>query len=157
MYRTRQLNPTRLEYYLKKYQIKTIINLRGINAHKKWWQQEQVMADKLHVKFFNISMNACSMSSKKNLIKLLTLYKNAPQPILIHCKSGTDRTGEAAALWVLEQQKLSKKIALKHFSFFRHGYIAHRRPAKKFLITIWRNYKWLTHEYNPKNYAHCFS
>ncbi|MBY0353860.1 tyrosine-protein phosphatase [Candidatus Babeliales bacterium] len=157
LYRSRQLSPRRLQHYLKKHNIKTVINLRGTNTHKHWWRQELAAVDALDVKFFNISMNASGMSSKNNLVKLLSLYQNAPKPILIHCKSGTDRTGEAAALWVLEQQKRSKKAALKQFSFLKHGYITRRRPAKKLLIKIWQNYQWLVERYNPCHYAQLFS
>ena len=63
--------------------------------------------------FYNISMTAKKLTDKDKLLYLLHLYDNAPQPILIHCKAGIDRTGEAAAIWKLEKEQKDKKIALR--------------------------------------------
>jgi hypothetical protein len=63
-----------------------------------------------------------------------------------------DRSGEAAALWVLEEQGKPKKDALKHLSL-KYGYLKFRRPKKHLLISIWQGKRWLNQEYNPENYA----
>jgi protein tyrosine phosphatase (PTP) superfamily phosphohydrolase (DUF442 family) len=152
LYRSRQLGPKKLTQYVKKYGIRTIVNLRGRNEFSSWWKKELSMADSLGVMFFNISMNSRVLTSKEDLIKLFTLYENAPKPILIHCFGGADRTGEAAALWVLDQQNKSKHKACKQFSMW-FGYFKSRRPAKKFLIKLWKGRSWLENSYKPENYS----
>ena len=152
LYRSAQLKPSRLRKYIQKFGIKSVINLRGVNENTKWWQAEKAILEKLNVHYYNIPFSASHFSSKKNLHKLLYLYKYAPKPILIHCRDGADRSGEAAALWVLEQQGKRKKDALKHLSI-KYGYLRFRRPEKYFLISIWQGEKWLNQKYDPESYA----
>jgi protein tyrosine phosphatase (PTP) superfamily phosphohydrolase (DUF442 family) len=109
LYRSAQLKPSRLRKYVQKFGIKTVINLRGVNRKTKWWQDEHAIVKELNVNYFNIPFSARVISDKRNIQKLLYLYKFAPKPILIHCLDGIDRSGEAAALWVLEQQGKPKK------------------------------------------------
>jgi protein tyrosine/serine phosphatase len=149
LYRSSQLKPNRLKKYIKKLGIKTIINLRGINPTRHWWQREKRLAKEFGIKFYNIPFNAGTFSSKKNLYKLLYLYEHAPKPILIHCRDGADRSGEAAALWILEHQGKGKKEALKHLSI-KYGYVKFYRPAKYSLIKMWQGKKWLAKNYNPE-------
>lgn len=149
LYRSGQLKPTHLKKYVKKLGIKTIINLRGTNQEKIWWQQEKNLTKELGVKFYNIPFNAGHFSSKENIYKLLYLYEHAPKPILIHCRDGADRSGEAAALWILEEQGKSKKEALKHLSL-KYRYVKFYRPTKYCLIKMWQGKKWLAQNYNPE-------
>ncbi|MFA6526901.1 MAG: tyrosine-protein phosphatase [Candidatus Babeliales bacterium] len=151
IYRCSQLSHQRLKRYVHRIGIKTIINLRGENQSMQWWQEERDLAQECSLHFYNIPMCARTLPSKENLLKLLSIYETAPRPILLHCYSGADRTGEAAALWVIEQQKQSKEIALKHLSF-RYGHIKSRRPAKHFFINLWQDKEWLMQRYNPKDY-----
>src|SRR3972149_7480835 len=97
-YRSKQLSEDRLDFYIKKYGIKTLINLRG-NNQKKWWFKEKKVAEKNGVAFFSIAMSAVRMTKKEHLIELLKIYDTAPRPMLVHCIGGADRTGEASALW----------------------------------------------------------
>jgi protein tyrosine/serine phosphatase len=146
LYRCSQISPKKLSKYIAKHGIKTLVNLRGPNHDKKWWRAERDLTQKLGVRFYNIPMFAQTMTSRKNLIKLLNVYKLAPRPILIHCQSGSDRTGEAAALWVLEEQKKGQKIALKQLSI-RYGHLRFYRPAKTQLIKLWHGKDWLMNHY----------
>lgn len=153
LYRSGQLSSQKLAKYIQKLGIKSIINLRGKNADKRWWQEEHACAKRFGVHFFNISMSAQRLPYKQELIQLLQLYDHAPRPILIHCQGGADRTGEAAALWILDQQKKSKQEALKHLSL-KYLHIAYRKPYKKFFIeTVWQDRSWLLTAYNHNKYT----
>jgi protein tyrosine/serine phosphatase len=136
LYRSAQLSAHSLKKYIKKYNIKTIINLRGPHHHSKWWEKERAIAQEYNIKLYNICMTARTFPTKESVKRLLYLYNHAPKPILIHCYSGADRTGEAAALWVLEQQKQSKKRALKQLSL-KYRYIYANHPAKEKFIKSW--------------------
>ena len=151
LYRCKQLPAYRLKKYVKKNNIKTIINLRGKNKDKKWWQEEKQLTQELGLNYHNIPMNSRRLSKRNELVELLYLYKIAPKPILIHCLGGIDRTGEAAALWVLEMQKKPKKYAFKHLSW-RYGYLRFRKPAKHFLVKMWDGVGWLINHYSPEKY-----
>lgn len=136
LYRSAQLPPKILKHFIKKYQIKTVINLRGENTHKIWWQQENALLKKLHITFFNLPLSAAHKNSAPLIQKLLYLYNTAPRPILIHCYSGADRTGEAAALWVLEQQQQNKRAALNQLTW-KFGHFSFRYPKKRQSIKNW--------------------
>jgi len=103
LYRSAQLSPQDLELYINMYGIQTIINLRGINSHTEWWQDENKVTKKMNVLFFNIPMSHSTITTLEHFKQLIAIYKNAPRPILIHCRGGADRTGEAAAIWILYQ------------------------------------------------------
>lgn len=151
LYRSAQLSPDRLKYYIKHHDIKSVINLRGKHPNRSWWQKEAKLLSSLNVELHNIGMSAKTLPSRENLKTLLGLYKTLPRPILIHCHGGADRTGEAAALWKIEQQKTSRKRALKQLSLsFRH--IKSYYPAKRFLIKIWQGQTWLENDYDPNRY-----
>lgn len=138
-YRSGQLRPNRLAKYIKKYGIKTVINLRGENKTCDWWISERDVASKLEVNFYNLRFSARANESKENLKKLLHIYKTAPKPILVHCLSGADRTGEAAALWIIEQQHKDKKFALRQLSI-KYGYLKFKHPKKYFLVKHWNSF-----------------
>lgn len=147
LYRSKQLSCKKLRAYVERFNIKTIINLRGKNKSALWWHQEKKCVQELGIKFFNIASNASRPSTKHEICQILSLYDHAPKPILIHCYSGSDRTGEAAALWCLDQQN-NRKAACKQLSW-RFGHIQSRRPYKIKLIKVWSGRKWLIHHYNP--------
>ncbi|MFN8791904.1 MAG: fused DSP-PTPase phosphatase/NAD kinase-like protein [Bdellovibrionales bacterium] len=98
-YRSSQLVKWQLETAIQKYGIRTLINLRGENPDKKWWQDESAVAQQNGVKHINISMSAKRIPSRENLLKLLEAFRTAPRPLLVHCQAGVDRTGEASALY----------------------------------------------------------
>jgi protein tyrosine phosphatase (PTP) superfamily phosphohydrolase (DUF442 family) len=151
LYRSAQLSSDALDEYIKQYHIKTIINLRGKHPDQKWWKKEKATAARNNVALFDIPTSAETLTSKENLRAILDVFDHAPRPILVHCLAGADRTGEAAALWVLDQMKGSTADALAELSpRYRHS--ALKYPAKDFLIKIWRGRDWFYNEYNPKNY-----
>jgi protein tyrosine phosphatase (PTP) superfamily phosphohydrolase (DUF442 family) len=152
LYRSRQLGKKALHNYIKRYEIKTIVNLRGENKDKKWWQHEKQVAQDSEVCFCDIAMSSSSLPSKENLKKLLEIYDSAPRPILIHCMSGSDRTGEAAAVWALDQQGKTIDEALKQLSI-KYGHMKKKKPAKNFFINIWRGRNWAFTQYEPDIYT----
>ncbi|MFA5074835.1 MAG: tyrosine-protein phosphatase [Candidatus Babeliales bacterium] len=152
LYRSKQLDAKTLKFYINKFGIKTVVNLRGENKNRRWWQREYQVTQDLGINFFNIPMSAMWLTSKENLIQLLNIYDNQNlYPILVHCQGGADRTGEAAALYVLEKQCKGKKEALNQLSI-KFGHRRHKNSAKDFLIEIWRGRKWLMEEYDPRDY-----
>lgn len=147
LYRSAQLSCRKLSRYIKKFEIKTIINLRGKQKTATWWRKEKLCAKKRGVRFFDIQMSAVRPSTKHEIGQLLALYDHAPKPILVHCLGGADRTGEAAALWVLDQQKKSKRQALKHLEW-KYRHFRRWRPYKSRLVKAWRGREWFIQKYD---------
>ncbi len=151
LYRCRQLSGQRFAHYIDTFGIKTIVNLRGTESRPTWWQEEIAVSRKKNVNHYDIPMNAKVMTPKSQLLELLYIYDNAPRPILIHCMSGADRTGEAAAIWVMDQMGRSNTEAARQLAV-DFGHSPGRFPAKDFLIRIWKNRQWLMNTYNPADY-----
>ncbi|PJO48257.1 protein tyrosine phosphatase [Ochrobactrum sp. MYb29] len=124
LYRSNQPDIDRLVAMKKDYGIKTIINLRGESPGSKWFEQEVYTANALKMDFIDFEMSATRQLNISDINRLVEVMSAADKPILIHCKSGADRTGLAAALYVaaivgkssnVAQQQLS--ILYGHFGF----------------------------------------
>jgi protein tyrosine/serine phosphatase len=148
LYRSAQLGKHDLRRYIDQYKIKTIVNLRGTNKDKQWWRDEKQVVNEKSVSHFDIAMTSTHLPKKEHLQQLLKIYDTAPKPILIHCQGGADRTGEAAACWVLDQQKKTREEALNQLTAkYRHS--RNRKPAKKFFIKMWQGSDWARKDYDP--------
>ncbi len=155
LYRSAQLSPKRLTQRIKKYGIKTIVNLRDEALTSKVIAQEKVVCNNNNVVFVNIPMvntfmSKSAITSKAHIRQLLAVYddeKKYPRPLLIHCKAGADRTGEAAAMWVLEKQRhASRQEAIdKALAQLRpkYAHIEVQFPAKRAFIQSWPGRQWL--------------
>ena len=98
-YRSAQLDRDELEYYTRKFKLRSIINVRGQNAGESWYQQEIASSQNLGVSHFDLGLDSEKAPTPTELTELLRLFTIAPRPVLIHCQAGADRSGLAAALW----------------------------------------------------------
>lgn len=148
LYRSGQLDKKQLRAVIEKAGIKTIINLRG-SSDEDWYQDEKAVAQAYGVNLVNIKMSAKRLPTRAGLIKLLETYRNAPRPILIHCKAGVDRTGEAATIYAMEYLGQSKKKALEQLSP-KYFHVPKLMPAKTYFIrNIYQGEAWAYREYHP--------
>ncbi|TET06379.1 hypothetical protein E3J79_02265 [Candidatus Dependentiae bacterium] len=120
MYRSSQLLPSRLEWYIKRYGIKTIINLSGEEPYYWVAFNEKQLADKYKIALFNIKTHALTVTSFDKVRSLLAIFLSAPLPILVHCFAGFDRTGEACALYHLATDKGVKEALFQLSPQFGH-------------------------------------
>jgi protein tyrosine/serine phosphatase len=117
-YRSAQLDRDELQYYLKKYHIRSILNLRGSNPEASWYRQEIKISDEQKVMHFDIRLSASSAPKKEDLREMIRIFRSAPRPILMHCQAGADRSGLAAAIWKVIIDGRPKKEAEKQLSLF---------------------------------------
>lgn len=117
-YRSRQLDKKLLTFYITKYDIKSIINLRGEEKGVNWYDDELKVCSIYNIVHYDLDLAMDKIPKNKDIQTLLTIFKTAPKPVLIHCLGGSDRTGLAATLWKLVIDKEDKKQALKQMSFF---------------------------------------
>lgn len=113
VYRSAQLNEHEFTHYIKEHHIKTIINLRGQDDDANWYAKELEASRNSAVKHFDLALPAHGITSPQNMQALAQILLTAPQPILIHCWRGADRTGLAAAmsLILLENAPLTDAMA----------------------------------------------
>jgi len=135
-YRCKQLKPEQLAFYIQKYGIKTIINLRGVNEDQEWWIKENKVAIQNNVTLVNIPFSASELPPKENLRKLFEALDNKQGPFVLHCLAGADRTGLAATIYAYEYMGLSLKNSLKQLSV-RFGHISELHPNMKNFMQKW--------------------
>lgn len=121
LYRSAQLNGQALGDVLKRYGIRTVINLRGAHDGAKWYEDERARVQAAGVGHLDIRMSATHEPDAATRAALIEALRTAPRPLLIHCKSGADRTGFAAAVYELLVAGRPKDQAAGQLSF-RYGH-----------------------------------
>ena len=121
-YRSAQLDQDELVHYIGKYQIRSVINLRGENDAERWYTVETAMCRNLGVRHYDLGLTAYAMPTALEIRELLRLFSIAPRPVLIHCKAGADRSGLAAAIWKMTIDGSPKSVAMKQLSL-RFGHM----------------------------------
>ena len=81
-YRSAQLDRDELEYYIKKYNIKSILNLRGKNADAPWYIEEMKVSKEYNVIHYDISIPASYEPSKKDIQKLIEIVQPRTPPYI---------------------------------------------------------------------------
>lgn len=110
--------------------VKTVINLRGEDEMSRTEQKE---AETVGLKYFNIAMPGLSAPSDEQVNRVMAIIDNADnQPVFIHCKRGSDRTGTIVAVYRISHDGWNAERAIseaKHYGmswaeFGMRGYIS---------------------------------
>ncbi|WP_456470105.1 tyrosine-protein phosphatase [Caminibacter sp.] len=130
VYRSAQILPWRLKKIIKKYGIKTIINLRGDNKNYLY-RLEKKICKEMGVEYHTVSIKSRKPESvsKEEYIKLEKILKTSKKPLLFHCKAGADRTGFVAVLWHLLQGR-DKNWAIKKELRLKYMYLPWSKAGK---------------------------
>lgn len=115
VYRSNHPNHKRFTAYAAQG-IKSILNLRG-KAQQPHYLFEVESCDALGLRLVNSQMAARRAPRVKELTHLLDAFATIEKPFLMHCKSGADRTGLAAALYLLLYENMPLAEARKQLSF----------------------------------------
>lgn len=146
VYRSAQLDPTTFDLLFRTYEIRTVINLRGPNPGEVWYDRERAATQAAGVTLIDIPMSASRMPSREVLLLLFDALENAERPVLLHCQSGADRSGAAAAMWRM-MQGATRDEALQELTLLQ-GHFAGARPAMTRLIAIFEpRREWIEHTY----------
>ncbi len=99
-YRSGQMDAAQLSRAMQAYGIKSIINLRGTDA-PVFYQGELDTAKRLGVQHYDFSLSANDEITVPQMEEIIRTLREAPKPVLIHCKAGSDRTGLISVLYCL--------------------------------------------------------
>lgn len=99
-YRAAQMDGQKLVRWHRDYGIASVLNLRGENDGADWYETEKAVTARLGIAHIDFKMSASEELTAEQAHELLQIMRDAPKPMLIHCKSGADRTGLASALYV---------------------------------------------------------
>jgi protein tyrosine/serine phosphatase len=131
VYRSAQLTRAELAHEIDAHGIRSVLNLRGANADKRWYRDELAESQERGVAHYDIGISARKPVPAEKIAEILAVLRNAPKPILVHCASGADRTGFVSALYryaILAQpaEKAEHELSLRYGHF---PYLASKSKA----------------------------
>jgi protein tyrosine/serine phosphatase len=100
---------------LKKFGIKTIINLRAFHSDTDEIIGTGLLDEELSVKTWHIE--------DEDVIRVLRIVREKENgPFLIHCQYGSDRAGVMSAMYRIVEQGWSKDEALEEMVYGGYGF-----------------------------------
>jgi protein tyrosine phosphatase (PTP) superfamily phosphohydrolase (DUF442 family) len=125
LYRSAQMPSGALSDTIRRYKIKTVLNLRGPNPEQAWYRAERDATLKAGATLVDVSMSSCEWMSRAQLQAVVTLLETGERPILIHCQYGSERTGLISAVAELLRPGSTLDDARAQFSlaylYINHG------------------------------------
>ncbi len=97
--RSAQPTGARLDAIAHRYAIRSVLNLRGDNAGKPWYEEEMRASRADGLVHVDYALSAEHDVTPTQMDELLRIVAAAPKPLLIHCNAGADRTGLVSALY----------------------------------------------------------
>ncbi len=125
VWRGPQPNPLHLRT-LARRGFKTILNLRGQTPYGSYILEARA-ARHLGLRMIDLPLYSGMAPLKTQIHALKAAFDGAEKPLLIHCKSGADRTSFAATAYLL-MQGVSPAQALRHMSH-RYGHMKSGRAG----------------------------
>ncbi|HSP25625.1 MAG TPA: sulfur transferase domain-containing protein [Saliniramus sp.] len=136
---------------------RTVVNLRGGREHGSW-QLEKEACDRLGLELVDFVVRSRGAPDRESILNAKAFFESIAYPALVHCKSGADRAGFAAALYLVVMEGARADEALKQLSL-RFGHV---RQAKTGILDAfferWRDegeaagmsfLEWVETRYDP--------
>jgi len=90
--------------FLRRRNIRAVVNLRGRNPHFWWWRYETRVCERLGMPHEDIAINSRNLPDHGILLQLIAIFDALPKPILVKCSGGQDRASLAAALYLIHRK-----------------------------------------------------
>jgi protein tyrosine/serine phosphatase len=134
IYRSGQLYRFNLPQFWEKYRFKTILNLRGRGAGVKF---EEKFAREHNLTYLYFPLSDRREVPPERILEIVKAIASAPKPVLIHCKSGADRTGLIVASYLQWEGNRSYREMLSlrygHFPYLGSPTGAMDKSLEKFV------------------------
>jgi protein tyrosine/serine phosphatase len=144
--------------------VRTIINLRGGREHGSW-PLERESCERHGIELVEFVVRSREAPSRENIIAAKAFFDGLKYPALAHCKSGADRAGFFAALYLVLHEGRSATEALQqlaprygHFRFAKTGILdaffdRYRRDGEPRGLSL---LEWVERDYDPEALAREF-
>jgi protein tyrosine/serine phosphatase len=143
---------------MKAQGVRTIVNLRNGRGHGSWQLQRET-CERLGLVMTEFVVRSRVAPDRETVLRAKAFFDGLDYPAVFHCKSGADRTGFVAALYLMIREGRSATEALRQLSL-RYG---HFRFAKTGILdAFFERYRdegeargvpfleWVEHHYDPK-------
>lgn len=126
LYRSGQPMPAHVRQAARRG-VRTIVNLRGENP-SGWYFLEREACDANGVVLVDYPMKSRDAPPKAMLLGLPGLFERIEYPAMVHCKSGADRAGLMAALYLVIRERQPVEAALGQLGL-RFGHLPHSKTG----------------------------
>lgn len=114
MARANQPSPRRIAQYAA-LGVKTILNLRGFNDSGHYWLEREACAEH-GIVMIDAPLGSREPPHKERLFRAAYLFEHIQYPALMHCKSGADRAGLMAVLYLHLRERKPIPDAMEQLS-----------------------------------------
>ena len=121
LYRSNHPLPWQLREAARRHGIRTVINLRGHRLDCGSDALGRQAAQRLGLVTIDAPLESRGAPHRDRLLRLAGIFADMTEPALLHCKSGADRAGLAAGLWLLVQGRPVEQ-AIAQLSW-RYGHV----------------------------------
>ncbi|PJE32028.1 Tyrosine phosphatase family protein [Pseudooceanicola antarcticus] len=115
----RSNHPTHKRFeQMKEMGITHVLNLRGAGGAAHYLTEKE-SCDRLGLTMVDCNLHARHAVPAEEILKVIEAFRSIPRPFVMHCKSGADRAGFAAALYLLciegrPVEEARKMLSLKY-------------------------------------------
>jgi tyrosine-protein phosphatase SIW14 len=95
---------------LAKIGVKTVVDLRREDEHSTAEEAKAVAAAGMH--YINVPMKGVVAPTNEQIAKVLAAL-NSQEPVFVHCKKGSDRTGTVIACYRISHDRWQRQQALQ--------------------------------------------
>ena len=126
VYRSNQPTRGRFARY-RALGVRTVINLRGEDKHAHYLFEREA-CEALGLELVNAKLWARRTASAERILAVIAAMRTARRPFLFHCKSGADRAGFAAAVYLMVFEDVPVAVAKKQLGL-RYIHLKHTRTG----------------------------
>ena len=126
LWRSSQPSPGQVAWFAKAGG-KTIVNLRGGREHGSW-PLERDACRRHHVTLAEFVLRSREAPDKATLLGMAAFLEGLDYPVLVHCKSGADRAGLFAALYLIIREHAKVAEAREELGL-RYGHFRHAKTG----------------------------
>lgn len=108
--------------------VKSVLNLRTT-------EKDDELIGSISIKPYLVPMDAGGFTDEE-VVDVLKVIANAPKPILVHCRHGSDRTGVVIAMYRIIFQNWTKKDALDELMNGGYGYHTYYKNIPEYIQNV---------------------
>jgi protein tyrosine/serine phosphatase len=100
LYRSNHPTPARMAAAMRRYGLRTVLNLRG---HRQCGSDalSRDAAERLGLIHIDAPFESRGAPHRDRILRLAEIFRTMQEPVLMHCKSGADRAGLGAGLFLM--------------------------------------------------------
>ncbi|WP_414475699.1 fused DSP-PTPase phosphatase/NAD kinase-like protein [Microvirga sp. M2] len=144
--------------------VRTVVNLRGGREYGSW-PLEQEACERYGISLVEFVLRSREPPDRDTLLSAKKLFLNLQYPVLVHCKSGADRAGLFAALYLLGHEGCSAGAAMRQLAL-RYGHLRYAKTGiLDAFLELYRTegearglsfFEWVERIYDPQALRHSF-